>query len=259
MLHAVMRRLWLLALVGLLVAVPGCASLASIGGVVFGRSVGIDHATLAADGRSVDVVIDGGAPMAEGKPCGADYALSSSAINGSALEVLVKETATRQGECPLTELICCERHFTIELPAENRVDRLRDLASTFDRVVLLTRPVGLYELRGLPAGWEMRREWGDWGATWTRVYSAVAEPAPGSSDTLTFSTTFGGQIVTEPEALQSPVIVNGSEAQYQRYPDVDNQIQLQWLADGQKLSLETFERHFSINDLVALANSATAP
>lgn len=78
-------------------------------------------------------------------------------------------------------------------------------------------------------------------------------------DTLIFGTTFDGHIVTEPEALQPPVTVNGRKAQYQRYPDVDNQIQLQWLVGGQMLWLETFERHFLIDDLVTLANGATSP
>jgi hypothetical protein len=259
MLDPVLKTFRWLALVGAVIAVAGCASLGSIGGALLGSPVELDHVTLAADGRSVDAVVVGGAPLSEGKPCGTDYALASSTISGTTLEVLVKQTAERQGECVLTELVCCEHRFTIELPADHPVDRVRDLGAPFDRVFFLTRPIGLYELRGLPAGWDLRREWADWGGTWTRLYSPLVDPQPGSLDTLTFSTTFGGQIVTEPEALQSPVIVNGSEAQYQRYPDVDNEIQLQWLAQGQMLTLETYERNFSIDDLVALANSPTAP
>ncbi len=259
MLDGVRQALRLLVLAGLSAAIFGCASLGPIVGTVFGSSVELDHVALLPGGRSIDVVVVGGAPMSDGKPCGTDYALASSTINGRTLEVLVRQTAQRVGECVLTELVCCEHHFTIALAADDRIDQVRDLGARFDRVFLLTRPMGLYELRGMPAGWELRREWADWGGTWTRLYSPLADPQPGSSDTLTFITTFGGQIVTEPEALQSPVIVNGNEAQYQRYPDVNNQIQLQWLANGQKLTLETYEQHFSINDLVALANNAAVP
>lgn len=243
-------------LVGITAAIVGCASLGPVMGTVLGLPVALDHVTLAPDGRSVDVVVVGGAPLSDGKPCGADYVLASSKVNGSTLDVLVKQTAQRAGYCALTEGVCCERHFTVQLTAGDRIDRVRDLGVSVDRLYFLARPTGLHELRALPAGWQLRSEWADWGGTWTRLYSPLAHPQVELSDTLTFNTTFGGQIVTEPEALQPPVIVNGSEAQFQRYPDLNNQIQLQWLADGQKLTLETYEEHFSINDLVGLANAA---
>jgi hypothetical protein len=249
----VLNTLRWLAVVGTLSAIVGCSSVASLAG----RPTPLGRVTLAADGRSVEVVVVGGPPLSEGKRCGTDYALASSAVSGTTLEVMVKRTAERIGDCVLTELVCCEHRFTIPLADGQTVDRVRDMSASFERDFFLAPPSGLYQLHGLPAGWELRREWADWGGTWTRLYSPLADPQPGSTDTLLFMTTFGGRIVTEPEALQSPVIVNGVEAQYQRYPDVDNQIQLQWLADGQKLTLETFEHDFSIEELTVLANNAT--
>ncbi len=258
MLNPVLNSLRWLALATAVVVAVGCSSVADLATTVSGGSpVSLDHVTLAPDGNSVDVVVVGGAPLSEGKTCGADYALASSTVNGTVLEVAVRLTAEREGQCLLTELVCCEHTFNVALPAGASVDRVRDMTASFERDFFLTRPTTLYELHGLPAGWELRREWADWGGTWTRLYSPLTDPQPGSTDTLLFRTTFGGHIVTEPEALQSPVIVNGVEAQYQRYPDVDNQIQLQWLADGQMLTLETFERDFLIDQLTALANGAT--
>ncbi len=253
----IQARRWL-ALATAMVVLVSCSSVADLANAVSGGSpVSLDRATLAPDGKSVDVVVVGGAPLAEGKPCGADYSLASASVKGTVLEVTVKKTAERSGNCVLTELVCCEHRFNVPLPAGAHVDRVRDMSASFERDFFLSVPSGLYELRGLPASWELRREWAEWGGTWIRLYSPLADPPPGSTETLMFMTTFGGRIVTEPEALQSPVIVNGVEAQYQRYPDVDNQIQLQWLSDGQKLTLETFERDFSIDQLTALANGAT--
>ncbi len=218
-------------------------------------SVAIDHATLAEDGRSVDVVIIGGHPMAEGKECGDDYALAGSTVTGETLEVDIRQTAYRQGSCALTEGICCERTFTVALPGGNNVDRVRAAGST--RMLFIKRPAGLYELHGLPAEWALRREQGDWGGTWTRTYALAPLTDQFTTDTLIFGTTFGGSIVVEPEALQSPVMVNGTEATYQRYEGDSPQIQLQWIEAGQKMWLEAFENHFSIQELTALANGAT--
>lgn len=258
MLSCVRKALRVFLLATVTVAVVGCSSIASLANTVKGGSpVSLDHVTLAPDGKSVDVVVLGGAPLSDGKPCGTDYALASSSTNGPVLEVTVKQTADRVGDCALTELVCCEHSFNVPLPEGQPIDRVRDMSASFERDFFIARPSGLYELHGLPAGWELRREWADWGGSWSRLYSPLADPQPGSTDTLLFRTTRGGHIVTEPEALQRPVTVNGKDAQYQRYPDVDSQIQLQWLAGDDALTLETFEHDFSIEQLTALANGAT--
>ncbi|MEP7360239.1 MAG: hypothetical protein ABI744_01540 [Chloroflexota bacterium] len=249
---------WLIVAIVLL-ASAGCAFAGPISDIVHGGSgVSLDSVLLAADGRSVDVTVIGGHPLSDGEPCGADYTLASTSVIGATLEILIVRTAERVGSCVLTELICCERHFTVELPTDRAVDRARDLSASFERDLFLVRPSGLDVLHGLPPDWKLRTEWASWGGTWTRLYSPLIDPPPGSPDTLIFKTTFGGHIITEPEALQPPVLVNGVEAQYQRYPDVSNQIQLQWLVDGQLLTLETFERDFSIDELTSLANSASS-
>jgi hypothetical protein len=146
----------------------------------------------------------------------------------------------------------------VDLPVGANVDTVRDEGHPYNPLFFLTRPAGLLELHGLPEGWDMRREWADWGGTWTRIYSAHVDPTPGSPDILEFGTTFGGAIVIEPEALQPPVIVNGKPATYQRYPD-RREILLQWIVGHQKLWLDASEHHFTIEDLVALADSATSP
>lgn len=246
-----------LVLAALLIAIAcGCSLVGSAD--LSGSVVAFDTADLSEDQRSVDVVVLGPAPMAAGEPCGADFA-GTSRVNGRVLEVQVRQTATRDGQCQMDKLICCPHHIIFELADETTVDSVRDLGSPLQRILFLERPAELYDLQGIPAGWELRKEWPEWGGTWVRLYSPVDAWDARPVDTLTFGSTFGGQIISEPEYLEPSVIVHGEDAQYQRYPDMDNQIQLQWLADGQKLWLEAFERHFTIDDLVALADGATAP
>ena len=256
MLNLVRKTLLALCCSAVILAVVGCSSVADFARGVAGPAVSLDHVTLAPDGKSVDVVVLGGPPLSDGKPCGTDYALTSVSVEGTVLEPTVKLTAERDGDCLLTEQVCCEHTFNVPLPADAQVDRVRDMGAKFERDFFIIRPANLYDLHGLPEGWELRREWADWGGTWSRLYSPLADPQPDSTDTLLFMTTFGGHIVTEPEALQSPVVVDGAEAQYQRYGD--GSIQLQWLFGGQMLTLETFEHDFSIDQLTGLANGATS-
>lgn len=196
--------------------------------------------------------------MSAGEPCGADYAVTSAEVSGSILNVAMSQVARREGDCALTEGVCCEHHFNVDLSPGTTVTAVHDEGHPFNPVFFLSRPKGLLELHGLPDGWALRREWASWGGTWTRIYARRENPPPSSTDTLEFGMTFGGDIVTEPEALQPPVLVNGKPAQYHRYPDL-GEVSLQWLTDEGKLWLLAVEPHFTIEDLVALAESATAP
>lgn len=84
----------------------------------------------------MDVVVYGAAPIADGKPCGADFGISSE-ISGNVLDVTVMQTATRQGNCALTEEVCCAHHLTVELPEDTTVDRIHDLAGIPGRILFL--------------------------------------------------------------------------------------------------------------------------
>jgi hypothetical protein len=238
-----------------LLSAAGCGSVPSNPGV--GRAASIDHVALSADGNAVDVVVIGAAPLSEGARCGADYELASSAFNGTVLQVLVKQTAERKGDCSPTELACCEHKFTISFPTEHWVDRVRDLSAGIVRELFLPPPGGLYELNGLPAGWELQRAFATSGRTWIRLYAPDSDPPPWDRQTLLFRTSFGGGIFTDPSRVQPPVIINGVEAQVMRYPEADNLINLQWLVDGQALTLQSYEPAMSIDQLVALANAVT--
>jgi hypothetical protein len=136
---------------------------------------------------------------------------------------------------------------------------VRDLSANRVRELFLEPPDGVYELRDLPPGWEVRRQWAESGGTWARLYAPDEDPPPWSHEQLLFRTTLGGQIVPVPEFLQPPVLVNGVEAQYLRSPDPDAQIQLQWLVGGHKLTLQAYAETFSIDQFVVLAESVTAP
>jgi hypothetical protein len=54
-------------------------------------------------------------------------------------------------------------------------------------------------------------------------------------------------------------MINGVEAQVMCYPEADNLINLQWLVDGQALTLQSYEPHMSVDQLVALAEGLTPP
>lgn len=207
------------------------------------------------DGHSLDVTFVGGAPMAEQKPCGADYAHSEAVVD-TTLELTVTEVASRSGECLLTELICCEHTFTVEVTAQ--IDRVRDMGRRANRMDLpsaglffLQRPSGVLDLHGLPDGWSMAREQADWGGTWTRFYGSNR-----GSGSLEFRTWFDGELNPEPEVLQPPVTVHGHEAAYSLYGDT-GEIALQWMDGDNALMLLGQQRDFAIEDLIALAETAT--
>jgi hypothetical protein len=222
--------------------------------------LGLDRVTLSADGRSLDVTFVGAAPMADQKPCGADYVHSESIVDAT-LEVTVTQVASRMGACPLTELVCCERTFTVDLPVESRVDRVRDMgrrAARMDQpsagLYFLERPDGVLDLNGLPEGWSMVREQADWGGTWTRFYGSTRGSSQDSAG-LEFRAWFDGELNSEPEYLQPSVQVNGHEAEYSKYDDT-GEIALQWMDRALALMLLGLQRDFAIEDLVALAETA---
>jgi len=227
-----------------------------------GQIVGIENATLSTDGRSVDVTVLGPYPMSDDKPCGAEYALTSD-VAGNMLNVRATQIASREGDCSLSELICCAHHLVALLPEGNSVDTVHDRGGMIpNRDLFVKRPVGLFDLQGLPSGWELRDEWPEWNGNWMRLYLRKGDPDPRethefSRHTLTFGTTYGGHITTDPEELQPPVLVHGQPAQYELYAGDNPQIQLQWMTGTEKLWLEAFETDFTIEDLVTLANNAT--
>jgi len=193
--------------------------------------------------------------MSEGKPCGADYAMTT-AVADTTLEVTVVQTAGRTGDCVLTELICCERKFTAELPAG--VDRVRDMGRKAARpdmpsagLYFLERPAEVPDLNMLPEGWSKTSEEADFGGTWTQFYRS----SNGGGE-LEFRTWVDGELNSEPEYLQPPVEVNGQPAEYSNYGDDTGEIALQWMDGDTALMLLGMQRDFDIDDLIAIAESA---
>jgi len=214
----------------------------------------LDRVSLSNDGKSIEVVVVGAAPMSENKPCGADYALST-AVADTTLELTVIETANRTGECLLTELVCCEHSFAAEV--SEGVDRVRDMGRRANRpdspsagLFFLQRPSEVLDLNVLPEGWSKTREEADFGGTWTQFY--------GPSSGLEFRTWIDGELNSEPEYLQPPVLVNGQEAEYSNYGTDTGEIMLQWMDGTNALMLLGMQSDFDIDELIAIAESASA-
>jgi len=193
--------------------------------------------------------------MSEGKPCGGDYAMRTS-VTDTTLELTVVQTASRTGDCALTELICCERTFTAEVP--EGIDRVRDMGRAANRpdmssagIYFLERPAGVLDLIHLPEGWSKTSERASWGGTWTQFYG----PSP-DSRALEFRTWPQGELNSEPEYLQPPVMVNGHEAEYSLYADT-GEIALQWMDGETALMLAAMQSDFKVEELIAVAESAS--
>jgi hypothetical protein len=218
--------------------------------------VGLDRVELSPDGSSVLLSLVGAPPISAGRPCGAEYQFTAE-VKANVLEVAAFETANRAGQCQMTELVCCERTTTVEISPPFAVDTVSDAGHPRNPIRYLTRPPGLVELVGLPEGWSLRRESGDWGATWNRTYAPFDDLQQGASDTLEFTFNAGRplQDVVEPEVLQPPVEVNGAPAVYERWDEL-GEILLAWQIGSDVFHLLAEERNFSIEELIHLAESA---
>lgn len=225
---------------------------------------GIEDAVLSADGRTVTVTVLGVWANSAGKPCGADYSVSS-AITGNVLN-LKAWVANERGfdKCNLDVLICCEHRFNIAIGAPFAVKKVTHVTGadgrTFTVTKLITRPAGLVELAGIPAEWPLRSEGAGFspnGGAWSRVYSPMAQPplsdVAGRLDLEQFFD--GGAGFGEPEYLQPPVALNGRPAQLYRWPE-EGEIRVNWTVGPDTLTLLANENDFAIAELMAMAESA---
>ena len=129
-------------------------------------------------------------------------------------------------------------------------------------VHFLRAPDGLAELQGLPADWRLREsgdvEMSDAGR-WVRTYSPHARVPEGTSKgRLDVYQSFGGSVNVSGGEIQTTVVVNGEETLLYSSSGYDELV-LVWRLGGVGLALVADKTDFSVDELIALAESAAIP
>ena len=218
-----------------------------------GQPVALDSAALSPDGAVVRVSVIGPHAPAPGSPCSASYSIAHQVDNG-VIDVRVFMHDFQPGSCNLSEQICCEHEFNVELAAPSSVHAVRS-QDRLSSIFLFAPPGPLVQLMEIPNGWTLQSEESEWNATgrWIRLYSQHHDSRPGTTETLELRQTFGGPEGSEPEYRQD-VMVNGAPTNLHVWPE--GEIQLDWLVGEDTIALFGNQADFSAADLIALAESA---
>lgn len=125
----------------------------------------------------------------------------------------------------------------------------------------LASPLGLVNLAGLPEGWELRAERDveqSRTGRWERTYG----PDPDLTDetaTLVLFQSFDGPVnVTGGTDQPTGVLVNGRTGYLYRWPPT-GELVLVWQLGTDGIALVGYEQTFTVEELIALAESVTAP
>lgn len=229
--------------------IAGCARFA-------GQPVSLDEAALSEDGKVVRVAVIG-PPLPGGRlPCSATYSANHT-IDGGLLDVAVFMHDVQLGGCNMSQQICCEHEFVVELAEPFSVHGVRSHVRV-SAVFLFVPPRPLVELPTIPGGWALQSQGSEWNATgrWNRFYSQHADSRPGTPSTLELGQTFGGPEGSEPE-YRAQVVVNGAPANLHLWPE--GEIQLDWLVGEDTIAPFGNQADFTAEELIALAESAVVP
>jgi hypothetical protein len=219
----------------------------------------VETASIADDGRSVEVGFTGGKEFDLDDPCSVAYEASAE-VNGDALMIgiFAKPHPGRLPEGWACDAMGYGR--TVVIPLDEPFDgtTVRDLTG---QVLFLGPPAGLAEITGLPEGWELRRAGnaGD-GPTplWSRVFSPVKDPWPANGDSLVeLIQALGGPLGGDPANDLQAVEVNGTIAAYSFHRPTGH-MELMWTLGPDELSLSGYRRDFSKEAFIDLAESIGA-
>lgn len=219
----------------------------------------VGSATVADDGRSVEVTFTGGKEFDPDDPCSVAYEASAE-VNGDALMIGIV-ALPHPGRFP--EGWGCDamgygRTVVIPLDEPFEGTTVRDLTG---QVLFLGPPAGLAEITGLPEGWELRREGNTGDGTtplWSRVFSPAEDPWPANGDSLVeLIQALGGPLGGDPDHDPQSVEVNGASASYSLHRPTGN-MQLVWSLGPDELSLVGYRRDFTKEEFIELAESIVA-
>ncbi len=220
------------------------------------RYVPIDKLTLSEGGRHLSLDFVGAREYAADDPCSAEYKASVTVVDG-VLEVGVEESRRpAAAEGTLCDAMGYARNLQVDLQEPFTGSVWRDLNGYLH---FLAPPDGLVELAGLPDGWLLRAqrdvEESPTGR-WERTYSPDPSPSPARSVVLYQS--FDGPVNVTGGDEAPDVVVNGQPATLYRWPPT-GELVLVWRLGNDGLALVAYEQQFSVDELIALAESATLP
>jgi hypothetical protein len=218
------------------------------------RYLAIRELTLSEDGRRIELEFVGARTYSPDDPCSADYAATAAVVDG-VLEVGVslshQPPASEGTEC---DAIGYARNLGVSLDEPFTGTVWHDLTGY---VHFLATPEGLVELTGLPDGWELRAERDVEDSPtgrWERTYSPDASPTD-ETKRLVLYQSFDGPVMVTGGDEQTSVTVNGEPATLYRWPP-NGELVLVWRLGNDGLALVAYESEFTIDDLIALAESA---
>lgn len=201
----------------------------------------------------------GGKPFVLGDPCSHDY-FGWAQRAGDDLQAAVVDVTPRlaagDGDVILCTLGGYSRAVTVELAQPFSGTTVRDLAGY---VHFVARPAGAVELRGLPRGWRLVSE-GDVAESptgrWRQTFRLAAADA--RSQDVDLYQAFGGPASVSGGEEQRNVKVAGAPARlYRQAPP--GELVLVWQLGSDGLALVAYEQDFSVDELIALAESALIP
>lgn len=219
------------------------------------RFVPIDRLTLSNDVRHLSLDFVGAREYSSDDPCSAEYAANVAVVDG-VLEVGVEES---RRPTP-TEGTACDamghaRSLEVNLQEPFTGSVWRDLSGYLH---FLAPPEGLVELGGLPDGWELRAqrdvEESPTGR-WERTYSPDSSVADPTRSVVLYQS-FDGPVNVTGGTEERQVLVNARPATLYQWPP-NGELVLVWRLGNDGLALVAYEQRFSVDELIALAESAT--
>jgi hypothetical protein len=219
------------------------------------RFVSISQLTLSRDGRQIALDFVGARAYSPDDPCSADYAAKVTVVEG-VLEVGVEESR----RATPTEGTACDamghaRSLEVNLDEPFTGSVWHDLNGY---VHFLAPPDRLVELAGLPDGWELRAQRDvEESATgrWERTYSPDPSPADATRSVVLYQS-FDGPVNVTGGTEERQVVVDSRPATLYRWP-ANGELVLVWRLGNDGLALVAYEQQFSVDQLIALAESAT--
>ena len=219
----------------------------------------VERISLSQDRLMVELSFVGGSEYDRDNPCSMDYKARGTWLE-DVLEVEVVVTKGMGHGRPFGSRACNPvgygREVELELDEPFNGSEIRDPNS--GRSLLFKPPDGLAELSDLPDGWMLRVQSGASlirAGGWIRVYSPGGDP----SRELVLVQAFGDEarVRTEYTSEPPPRIDIGAHRGEVRIRKSGEQVLL-WRQGGDGFALFAFEDVFSLDELVALAESVTS-